>query len=253
MSKLEKLISVTSSDVLCFISFYVIWSYKTWCCRIRRKFVSNLTGTKKRSKNLGKQWVNLKNMPLWNCFHGLLINWYIFSIPISIFSAIALDSPFIEQGRVSICNALTHHYIYKWTSVSPHGTVQFAINRHYMNSSLLMGMLKISHVWCHQRKFLNDFANVCRYFQEVLQSSRLPSDTNEIQLLNDGSWTAHDSNADANCLDTPRKSTQKVEVISDDIGTEIEINFHARYSWRTFSIFLFNRSNYRGRFTENKY
>lgn len=58
------------------------------------------------------------------------------------------------------------------------------------------------------------------YFQTVLNSSRLPSDTNEIQLLNDGSWSAHDSSADANCLDTPRKSTQKVEVISDDIGTE---------------------------------
>lgn len=52
----------------------------------------------------------------------------------------------------------------------------------------------------------------------MLSSSRLPSDTNEIQLLNDGSWSAHDSSADANCLDTPRKSTQKVEVISDDIG-----------------------------------
>lgn len=56
------------------------------------------------------------------------------------------------------------------------------------------------------------------YFQAVLNSSRLPSDTNEIQLLNDGSWSAHDSSSDANCLDTPRKSTQKVEVISDDIG-----------------------------------
>lgn len=51
-----------------------------------------------------------------------------------------------------------------------------------------------------------------------MNSSRLPADQNEIQLLNDGSWSAHDSSADANSLDTPRKSTQKVEVISDDIG-----------------------------------
>ncbi|XP_031617888.1 E3 SUMO-protein ligase PIAS2 isoform X2 [Contarinia nasturtii] len=55
------------------------------------------------------------------------------------------------------------------------------------------------------------------YFQEVLQSDALPPDTNEIQLLKDGSWTTHDSNSDSNYLDTPRKSTHKVEVISDDI------------------------------------
>ncbi|XP_055321252.1 E3 SUMO-protein ligase PIAS2 isoform X2 [Sitodiplosis mosellana] len=55
------------------------------------------------------------------------------------------------------------------------------------------------------------------YFQDVLQSTLLPADTNEIQLLKDGSWATHDNNSDSNCLDTPRKSTQKVEVISDDI------------------------------------
>lgn len=56
------------------------------------------------------------------------------------------------------------------------------------------------------------------YFQDVLQSDLLPPDTSEITLLKDGSWTTHDSNSESNCLDTPRKSTHKVEVISDDIG-----------------------------------
>lgn len=56
------------------------------------------------------------------------------------------------------------------------------------------------------------------YFQDVLQSDLLPPDTNEITLLKDGSWSTHDSSAELNCLDTPRKSSHKVEVISDDIG-----------------------------------
>lgn len=129
---------------------------------------------------------------------------------------------FTEHRRVSICNVSTHLYIYRWTSVNLHGIVQFAINRHYMNHSLLMGMscgnmdlyLRISAFRFTNHDWFVHFS----YFQEVLQSSRLPPDINEIQLLNDGSWTVHDSNADASCLDTPRKSTQKVEVISDDIG-----------------------------------
>lgn len=58
-----------------------------------------------------------------------------------------------------------------------------------------------------------------RYFQEVLGSSQLPADINEIQLLKDGSWSVHNNQTDASCLDTPRKSSTKVEVISDDIGT----------------------------------
>lgn len=56
------------------------------------------------------------------------------------------------------------------------------------------------------------------YFQDVLQSDLLPPDTNEITLLKDGSWSTHDSSAESNCQDTPRKSSHKVEVISDDIG-----------------------------------
>lgn len=63
------------------------------------------------------------------------------------------------------------------------------------------------------------FDYLSSYFQEVLGSNDLPPDTNEIQLLKDGSWTAHNGQTDTNCLDTPRKSTAKVEVISDDIGT----------------------------------
>lgn len=59
----------------------------------------------------------------------------------------------------------------------------------------------------------------CSYFQEVLSSSSLPTDINEITLLKDGSWTtSSDSQAEMNTLDTPRKSSHKVEVISDDIG-----------------------------------
>lgn len=70
--------------------------------------------------------------------------------------------------------------------------------------------------------------NLCNfsYFQEVLSSSSLPSDINEITLLKDGSWaTSADNQMDANTVDTPRKSNHKVEVISDDIGTTISFRF----------------------------
>lgn len=102
------------------------------------------------------------------------------------------------------------------------------------------------------------------YFQKVLQSSRLPADINEIQLLNDGSWTAHDNNTDVSSVDTPRKVTQKVEVISDDIGNMIKSNIENltnscnMHNVQHIIIFFFlisntNRSNYRGRLAENKY
>lgn len=57
-----------------------------------------------------------------------------------------------------------------------------------------------------------------RYFQEVLGSSNLSSDTNEIQLNKDGSWSTHVLNNDTQNLDTPCKGYSKVEVISDDLG-----------------------------------
>lgn len=60
--------------------------------------------------------------------------------------------------------------------------------------------------------------DLIRYFQEVLSSPNLLCDSNEIQLLKDGSWSAHEPQTEKQSLDTPRKSTQKVEVISDDLG-----------------------------------
>ncbi|XP_017092628.2 E3 SUMO-protein ligase PIAS3 isoform X2 [Drosophila bipectinata] len=55
------------------------------------------------------------------------------------------------------------------------------------------------------------------YFQEVLGSSLLKSDDTEIQLHQDGSWSTPGLRSEAQVLDTPSKSVQKVEVISDDI------------------------------------
>ncbi|GAB0090377.1 E3 SUMO-protein ligase PIAS2 [Sergentomyia squamirostris] len=53
------------------------------------------------------------------------------------------------------------------------------------------------------------------YFQDVIASKTLGSDTNEIQLHEDGSWSVHVSKGDAQILDTPIKSMQKVEIIDD--------------------------------------
>ncbi|XP_055590365.1 E3 SUMO-protein ligase PIAS2 [Uranotaenia lowii] len=55
------------------------------------------------------------------------------------------------------------------------------------------------------------------YFQEVLASTKLGCDDNEIQLHKDGSWSTHVKSAEACTVDTPSKPVQKVEVISDDI------------------------------------
>lgn len=55
------------------------------------------------------------------------------------------------------------------------------------------------------------------YFQDVLSSSRLPSDINEIQLHKDGSWSIEESDNVSHSLDTSTKQIQKVEVISDDV------------------------------------
>ena len=57
-----------------------------------------------------------------------------------------------------------------------------------------------------------------RYFQEVLGSSNLSSDTNEIQLHTDGSWSVNVQSDSTQNLDTPCKQYSKVEVISDDLG-----------------------------------
>jgi E3 SUMO-protein ligase PIAS1/E3 SUMO-protein ligase PIAS2 len=55
------------------------------------------------------------------------------------------------------------------------------------------------------------------YFQDVVASNKLSSDDNEIQLHKDGSWSTLLNKQDMCSIDTPVK-TQKIEVISDDIG-----------------------------------
>lgn len=60
------------------------------------------------------------------------------------------------------------------------------------------------------------------YFQEVIASSKLGSDDNEIQLHPDGSWSTL-SNKTNQERESPKKSFMKVEVIEDDLG-ELRIN-----------------------------
>lgn len=56
------------------------------------------------------------------------------------------------------------------------------------------------------------------YFQEVIASQKLGVDDNEIQLHLDGSWSTLSDKPELLSLETPKKSIQKVEVISDDLG-----------------------------------
>lgn len=58
------------------------------------------------------------------------------------------------------------------------------------------------------------------YFQEVIASQKLGVEDNEIQLHPDGSWSTLANKPDLCNLETPKKSVQKVEVISDDLGKE---------------------------------
>lgn len=55
------------------------------------------------------------------------------------------------------------------------------------------------------------------YFQEVLASTKLSNEDNEIQLHKDGSWSTHVKTNDSCTLDTPSKPVHKIEVVSDDI------------------------------------
>lgn len=52
----------------------------------------------------------------------------------------------------------------------------------------------------------------------MLVSPKLSADTNEIQLNKDGSWSTHVQRNECENLDTPASSSQKVEIISDDLG-----------------------------------
>lgn len=54
------------------------------------------------------------------------------------------------------------------------------------------------------------------YFQEVLASNELPTDENEIQLLEDGSWTIHVENKEEKVKE--KKIQKASEVVSEDDG-----------------------------------
>lgn len=75
------------------------------------------------------------------------------------------------------------------------------------------------------------------YFQEVIASSKLGPDDNEIQLHPDGSWSTL-SNKTYQERESPKKSFMKVEVIEDDLG-ELRVNFLS-FMQHTFLIFRLN-------------
>lgn len=107
-----------------------------------------------------------------------------------------------DPPRAATCSALTPPSSSKWTSESQPGTARCVTRLQPTTPSWLMGKA------CHINKPIPtkscSYQNVikgtwfilrvlrllcCRYFQEVLNSSRLPADCSEIQLLADGSWT----------------------------------------------------------------
>lgn len=57
-------------------------------------------------------------------------------------------------------------------------------------------------------------------------------DDNEIQLHPDGSWSTLSNKPDLYSLETPKKSVQKVEVISDDLGSYA--NIFSNTSWSAY-------------------
>lgn len=66
---------------------------------------------------------------------------------------------------------------------------------------------------------------LCSYFQDVLQSSQLTSDDNEIQLNQDGSWSTHVEKNGSCSVESPQKpvtASAKVEVISVDLDASVE-------------------------------
>jgi len=58
------------------------------------------------------------------------------------------------------------------------------------------------------------------YFQDVIASSKLGSNDNEIQLHPDGTWSTLSSKSDFGNFEAVNKGgvKQKIEVISDDLG-----------------------------------
>lgn len=87
------------------------------------------------------------------------------------------------------------------------------------DASLYLQMNERKPTWncpvCDKPAFFDNLV-IDGYFQEVLASTELPSDKNEIQLHQDGSWSCH--------IEEKKKATEtqfnksKVEVVSDDIG-----------------------------------
>lgn len=55
----------------------------------------------------------------------------------------------------------------------------------------------------------------CSYFQDVLASSNLPLDTNEIQLHSDGSWSTHVVVKKESKVKTSNELDESVQIIDD--------------------------------------
>lgn len=74
---------------------------------------------------------------------------------------------------------------------------------------IFINTMSIDNLFWHKRYY--------SYFQDVLASTKLSYDDNEIQLHKDGSWSTHLKQSDSSD-NSAGKTVQKVEVISDDIG-----------------------------------
>lgn len=85
------------------------------------------------------------------------------------------------------------------------------------------------------------------YFQEVIASSKLGPDDNEIQLHPDGSWSTL-SNKTNQERESPKKSFMKVEVIEDDLG-ELRGYFLSLLA-QNFKSFLIRHRTYHRRISE---
>lgn len=64
------------------------------------------------------------------------------------------------------------------------------------------------------------FLLILRYFQEVLNSNDLSSDTTEIQLNKDGSWSTHtvEKKTPPPVAKVEKAADDSIEIISDDVG-----------------------------------
>lgn len=73
----------------------------------------------------------------------------------------------------------------------------------------------------------------------MIASKNLGADSNEIQLHEDGSWSAHVLKSDTQALDTPVKSlVANVEIISDDLGELVKL-FPSNHFFLNFPVAFF--------------